>query len=111
MMLCETPTVVQRSPFSSCALDQHAGHRLGAAVEDAHPVVDQLQILDEVLVLAEILAQRDWSSALTGPLPSAAEIRSSPPTCTFTTACATVTRSPARVVAPLDVDAELVTSK
>src|ERR1700732_3236275 len=41
------------------ALDQHARHRLGAAVEDAHPVVGELEPLDVALILADILAQRD----------------------------------------------------
>ena len=59
MMLGDTPTVVQRSPLSSSALDQHARHRLGAAVEDAHPVVGELEPLDIALILAEVLAQRD----------------------------------------------------
>src|SRR5215468_1223954 len=41
------------------ALDQHARHRLGAAVEDAHAVVGELETLDVFLVLAEVLAQRE----------------------------------------------------
>src|SRR5580658_6371142 len=40
------------------ALDQHAGDRLGAAVEDAHAVVGEVEALDILLVLAQILAQR-----------------------------------------------------
>src|ERR1700692_1398720 len=41
------------------ALDQHAGDRLGAAVEDAHAIVREIEALDVFLVLAEILAQRE----------------------------------------------------
>ena len=59
MMLALTPTVVQRSPVSSADLDQHAGDGVGAALEDADLVVDQPQALDQRLVAAEILAQRD----------------------------------------------------
>ena len=40
------------------ALDQHARDGLGAAREDAHLVVDQLDVLDVLLVAAEVLAQR-----------------------------------------------------
>ena len=43
MMFGDTPIVVQRSPVSSLALDQHARHRVGAAIEDTHPVVDELR--------------------------------------------------------------------
>ena len=59
MMLGDTPTVVQRSPFSSSLSISTRVTALGAAVEDTHAVVDQLQALDVFLVLAEILAQRD----------------------------------------------------
>src|SRR3954454_6456149 len=41
------------------ALDQDAGHRFGAAVEDAHAVVGQLEPVDIALVFPEILAQRE----------------------------------------------------
>src|SRR5580692_12799908 len=41
------------------ALDQHPRHRLGAAVENAHPVVGELEPLDMALILADVLAQRD----------------------------------------------------
>src|ERR1044071_2763352 len=41
------------------ALDQHARHRLGAAVEDTYAIVGQLQPADVFLVFSEILAQRD----------------------------------------------------
>lgn len=58
MMFGETPTVVQRSPFSS-SLDQDARDRASAAVEDTDPIVDQRQALDVLLVLAEVLAQGD----------------------------------------------------
>src|SRR5690606_13196351 len=40
------------------AFDQYTGDRARAAVEDAHLEVDQLEILDPVLVAAEVLAQR-----------------------------------------------------
>ena len=56
MMFGDTPMVDQRSP-SVAELDQHAGDRVGAALVDADLVVDELQILDQVLVPAEILAQ------------------------------------------------------
>ena len=59
MMLGETPTVNQRSPRDRVvALDQHARHGLGAAREDTHLVVDELDVLDVLLVAAEVLAQR-----------------------------------------------------
>ncbi|GCC47017.1 hypothetical protein chiPu_0031074, partial [Chiloscyllium punctatum] len=41
------------------AFDQNPRDRLGAAIEDTHAVVDQLQAIDVLLVLAEVLAQRD----------------------------------------------------
>src|SRR5262252_5901220 len=40
------------------ALDQDAGHRLGAAIENAHAVVCQLEPADIALILAQVLAQR-----------------------------------------------------
>src|SRR6516165_9485573 len=40
------------------ALDQDAGHRLGAAIENAHAVVGQLEPADVALILAQVLAQR-----------------------------------------------------
>src|SRR5436190_19865736 len=40
------------------ALDQDAGHRLGATVEDTHAIVGQLEPVDIALILAKILAQR-----------------------------------------------------
>ena len=58
MMLAETPTVDQRSPGLVLELDQHARHGVGAALEDADLVVDELEVLDYRLVLAEVLAQR-----------------------------------------------------
>ena len=45
-MLAETPTVDQRRPCAVGALDQHAGHRLGAAGGDAHPEIHQLHVGD-----------------------------------------------------------------
>src|SRR5882672_12839847 len=36
------------------ALDQHAGHRLRAGVEDTHAIVGELEAIDVALVLAEI---------------------------------------------------------
>ena len=59
MMLGETPTVDQRSPSSSSLSIKHARDRIGAAVEDTHLVVDELEIVDVALILAEVLAQRD----------------------------------------------------
>src|SRR5216684_9218514 len=41
------------------AFDQHARHGLGAGVEDADPVVGEIEPLDVGLVLAEIFAQRE----------------------------------------------------
>ena len=85
MMLGETPTVVQLSPFSSSLSIKHARHRFGAAIEDTHAVVDQLQALDIFLVLAEVLAQRDVERvdravAFGGrDQPLAGDIRPSPP--------------------------------
>ena len=58
MMFGETPTVNQRSPGPIAELDQDAGDGVGAALEDADLVVDELEVLDQILVLAEILAQR-----------------------------------------------------
>src|SRR6516225_11090572 len=40
------------------AFDQDARHRLGAAIENAHAVVGQLEPADIALILAEVLAQR-----------------------------------------------------
>src|SRR5260370_30263649 len=40
------------------AVDQDARHRLGAAIENAHAVVGQLEPADIALILAEVLAQR-----------------------------------------------------
>src|SRR3954463_8214594 len=40
------------------ALDQHPRHGFSARVENTDAVVGQLQPLDELLVLAEVLAQR-----------------------------------------------------
>ena len=58
-MLGDTPTVNQRSPVAAiAAFDEHAGHRLGAAGQDAHLVVDEVDVLDDTLVAAEVLAQR-----------------------------------------------------
>jgi hypothetical protein len=102
MMLGETPTVVQRSPVSSVALDQHAGDGAGAAVEDAHLVVDQLEVRRCALVLAEVLAQRDVERVDRAVALGDRDQRS-PPTFTFTTASETVTSSPRRCAA-LDVD-------
>src|SRR4051812_9283850 len=39
------------------ALDQHARYRLGAAVENAHPIVGEIEGIDIFLILAEVLAQ------------------------------------------------------
>ena len=58
MILPETPTVDQRAPSGVAEFDQHPRHRVGAALEDAHAEVEQLQILDMLLVDAEVLAQR-----------------------------------------------------
>ena len=58
MMLPETPTVDQVA-VSVAELDQHPRHRVGAALEDAHAIVAQLEILDMLLVDAEVLAQRE----------------------------------------------------
>jgi hypothetical protein len=58
MMLSDTPTVHQRA-LAIGRFDQHPGDRLGAAIEDAHLVVDQFEIGDLRLVDAEILPQRD----------------------------------------------------
>src|SRR5215813_14236069 len=41
------------------ALDQDAGHRLGATIENAHAVVGQFEPADIALILAEILAQSE----------------------------------------------------
>src|SRR4051812_6902467 len=41
------------------ALDQHARYRFGAAIEDTHTIVGELETLDVFLILAEVLAQRD----------------------------------------------------
>src|SRR5262249_46986602 len=41
------------------ALDQDAGHRLGATIENAHAVVGQLEPADIALILPEILAQSE----------------------------------------------------
>src|SRR6516164_2962909 len=40
------------------ALDQDAGHRFGAAIENAHAVVGELEPADIALILAQVLAQR-----------------------------------------------------
>src|SRR6202035_583159 len=53
------------------ALDQDARDRLGAGVEDTHPVVSEFEAPDVGLVLAEVLAQRevegvDWAVAFRG---------------------------------------------
>ncbi len=58
-MLSDTPTVHQRTPLAVGGFDQNAGDRLRAAVEDTHLEVGELEIVDLVLVLAEILAQRE----------------------------------------------------
>src|SRR5579871_4213710 len=41
------------------AFDQNPRHGLGAAIEDTHAIIDQLEAFDEFLVLAEVLAQCD----------------------------------------------------
>ncbi len=85
MMLGDTPIVVQRSPCLVVAFDQHARHRLGAALEDTHAVIDELEALDLLLVLAEILAQRqvervDRAVAFgRRDQPLVADVRPSPP--------------------------------
>src|SRR5262249_59408783 len=53
------------------ALDQHPGYRLRAGVEDAHPIVGELESVDVALILAEVLAQghverMDGTTALAG---------------------------------------------
>ena len=57
-MFGDTPTVNQRFALPVAALDQDAGHGVGAAREDTHLVVHQLEIGDVALIAAEILAQR-----------------------------------------------------
>ena len=59
MMLAETPTVDQLSPGGVAELDQHARHGIGAALENADAIIDEFEILDEALIFAEILAQRE----------------------------------------------------
>src|SRR5262245_28859216 len=44
-------------PSLVLALDQDARHRLGAAIENAHAVVGQLEPADIALILAQVLAQ------------------------------------------------------
>ena len=56
MILPETPTVDHRAPLEVAEFDQHPRHRVGAALEDAHAIVQQLEILDMLLIDAEILA-------------------------------------------------------
>src|SRR4029077_18305143 len=41
------------------ALDQHARDSLGAAVEDAYPIVGEIEGIDIFLILAKVLAQRE----------------------------------------------------
>ena len=110
-MLGDTPTVNQRSPVRLVvALHQHARDGLGAAGQDAHLVVDQLDVLDDALVAAEVLAQRLVERVAPGrcPPPPTTAARRSPSTNTFTVASDTVTSLPQRVVALLDHDAEAV---
>src|SRR5260370_21378918 len=39
------------------ALDQHAGDRFSSGIENAHPIVAEVEALDVLLILAESLAQ------------------------------------------------------
>ena len=59
MTLAETPTVDQRSPSRVGAFDENARHRVGAALEHADAIIDEPNVLDEALIGAEILAQRE----------------------------------------------------
>ncbi len=57
-MLGDTPTVDQRRPCAVLAVDDDAGHGLGAALGDADLEIDQPHIVDQRLIGAEILGQR-----------------------------------------------------
>ena len=57
MILAETPTVDQLSPEPVAKLDQHARHRVGSALENPDPEIDEFEIFDKALIFAEILAQ------------------------------------------------------
>ena len=85
MIFDETPTVSQRFPSLSRLSDQDARHSFGAAVQDADLVVDQLEVIDVAAQLAGVARAAPGPRALTGPLPSATDIRLSPLTSTFTT--------------------------
>src|SRR6185312_4093763 len=93
MMFGETPTVVQRSPLSSWlsistrVIASVPPSRIRTRKSDNDRPSMYFWYLPRSLRSA-------WSSALTGPLPSAAEIVFWSPTFTLTTAMATVTRSP-----------------
>src|SRR5947209_14710712 len=39
------------------ALDQHAGNRFGSGIENANPIVGEVETLDVLLIFSEILAQ------------------------------------------------------
>src|SRR5437763_7517514 len=44
--------------FGVAAFDQNAGGSSRSAIEDTHLVVGKLEIVDEALIFAEVLAQR-----------------------------------------------------
>ena len=46
-ILADTPTVDQRRPLRILAVDDDAGHGLGAALGDAHLEIDQPDIVDD----------------------------------------------------------------
>ncbi len=58
MMFPETPTVDHRAPLGIAEFDQHPRHRVGAALKDAHAIIQEFEVLDVLLIDAEILAQR-----------------------------------------------------
>ena len=81
----------RRSPRSVVVvgcLDEHPGHGVGAValVEDAHLVVDQLELGELGERLADRAGASASSSALTGPLPSPVTTTRSPPARSFTVA-------------------------
>ena len=41
------------------AFDEHARHRVGAALKHAHAIIDEPHVLDKALIGAKILAQRE----------------------------------------------------
>ena len=81
MMFSETPIVPQVS-LAVGGVEQHARDRAGAVVlvEDAHLVVDELDVGAGAGCSSVIASRSARSSAFTGPLPSAVRTKRSPST-------------------------------